>query len=209
MSINPVMSWASQNNPLWVDLPTLSTTALNVASLTANTQVVAPLVSSINMNLSTINGLVYPPPSALGNIQTAQNNPPPVSGKVIQNTGSYLPLLSTTQSFNFVQNSIYDLNFPVGLNITQSSDHPFNLYLGAQVQGDAYFTTGAVLNVEAGQNQVLDTLPIRWIKNAQATTALPLVFGCFAQGLNPTSSITISANTTASPQNLIAVNKLT
>jgi hypothetical protein len=102
------------------------------------------------------------------------------------------------------------MNLPAGLNITTSSDHPFNLFLGSQVQGDPIYTTSAVLNVEANQNQVVDNIQLRTIRSQTgASASLPLVFGVYAQGLNATSSITVSANLTASALSLIAVNKLT
>ena len=211
MSVNPIASWVNNNTPQFLDLqslanlPNISTNSINLSTLTASVN-----VSTINLNTSTINGLAYPPPSALGNIQTAQNNPPSVSGKVITNTGAYIPLLSTTQTFNFIENSVYDINLPAGLNVSLASDHPFNLFLGSQVQGDAYYTTSAVLNIEANQNQVVDNIQLRQIRSQTLSNAsLPLVFGCFAQGLNPTSTITVSANLTASALSLIAVNKLT
>ena len=184
--------------------PAVSNT-LTVSTLNVGTA--GNFVSSFTsqMTVSSINGLVYPPPGS-GSIQTASNNPSALSGFSLP-VGSFVSLLSTPTNFNFLSGKTYDINLPVGINVSTSpSDAPANIYLGAKVQSDATFTTGAVIHTNPGETQTIDLLPIRWIRTASTTESVPLVYGAYIQ--NATSNATISANIGSSATNLQFVGQL-
>lgn len=188
MSVSLVSAWANEETPLFVyskDLfPILSTSVLNVSSLTANNQVQAPLLSTLALNVSSINGITNPLP-----LQENGNNAGVLSGYTLP-ASAWTSLVSTPATFTWIAGKTYDVQTVLGGNITTAGNTGYINY-GLDLVGALGPATGTTpLNI--------------WSQNLQSNvgqqSATHLLRGLIKPNTTDTGSIVAFAYSQASGQ---------
>jgi hypothetical protein len=131
-------------------------------------------------------------------LQTSVSNTGTTGSGVSIPVSQWVPLFSTPTNFSFVGGKTYDINVPLGVNISSApADANANIEFGVSHQSQAIPSIGYTIHTTAGQTQTLANGNLRAVVNIPvgATLTEPLVASAFIQ--NATSNATMSYQGTA------------
>jgi len=169
-------------------------TATNVNTVNANVSSLTAFSGAVSsLNVSSINGYTFPL-----SVQTSVSNTGTTGSSVSIPTNQWVPLFSTPNTFTFIGGKTYDINVPMGVNVSAApADAAANIEFGVSHQSQAVPSIGYTIHTAAGQTQTLANGNLRAIINIPtgATLTEPLVASAYIQ--NASSNATMSYQGTA------------